>query len=135
MAKKILELDHVFICSSSLDADANALNAFGLQLGGSFIHSGQGTASKCFFFNNAYLELLGLHNQEEVQSKIVRPTRLWERLHWRESKACHFGISFRYIAGAINTSFPLGWQNAGISSRKPLKLPINTQLRKTKIDR
>jgi hypothetical protein len=93
-----LELDHVFVCAASGEADAAGLIRFGLQPGSRRVHAGQGTANVCFFFDNAYLEVLWLHDEREIRSPVVSPLRLWERVHWRESGACPFGIAFRQIA-------------------------------------
>jgi len=37
-------------------------------------HQGQGTANACAFFDNAYLELLWRHDDDDLQSEVVRPT-------------------------------------------------------------
>ncbi|QKD80938.1 hypothetical protein HPC62_01035 [Thermoleptolyngbya sichuanensis A183] len=107
-----LELDHIFVCMPSLAADAQRLVEFGLQPGRSRIHAGQGTEDVCFFFDNAYLELLGLHDQAEVRSPLVAPLRLWERLHWQQTGACPFGISLRLKAGTLDTRSSETWSYA-----------------------
>lgn len=90
-----LELDHIFICVEPNAPEASTLLNFGLQEGRNGVHRGQGTANRCFFFHNAYLELLWSYNSTEIQSSLVQPLHLWERCHWRNSFACPFGISFR----------------------------------------
>jgi hypothetical protein len=50
-----------------------ALVSFGL-FGIEGIHPGQGTANACFFFENAYLEVLWRHDDSELSSAVVRPT-------------------------------------------------------------
>lgn len=52
--------------------------AFGLTEGTSNSHPEQGTANRRFFFPNAMLELLWVHDEHEAQSPLVAPTRLWE---------------------------------------------------------
>lgn len=94
-----LKLDHIFVCTPSLATDAQRLVEFGLQPGRSRIHASQGTENVCFFFDNAYLELLGLQDEAEVRSPLVAPLGLWERLHWQQTGACPFGISLRLKAG------------------------------------
>ncbi|MBD2681815.1 MULTISPECIES: VOC family protein [Nostoc] len=93
-----LELDHIFVCVEPEAPPADLLTAFGLTEGNRRIHQGQGSANVCFFFENAYLELLWLFNINEAQSALVRPTGLWERCRWQETEACPFGISFRSTA-------------------------------------
>lgn len=90
-----LELDHVFVCPEEPAAAVRALSDFGLEIGARRVHAGQGTANACFFFDNAYLEILWRHDDEELQSDVVRPLALWERVRWRETAASPFGIAFR----------------------------------------
>ena len=101
-----LELDHIFVCVEPEAPSAELLIAFGLTEGIRRNHSGQGTANICFFFHNAFLELLWLRDINEVRSPVVRPLGLWERCHWRETQACPFGISFRRAApGSLGLPF------------------------------
>jgi glyoxalase-like protein len=90
-----LTLDHVFVCPEDAAAAESALAGFGLQFARRGVHRGQGTANACVFFDNAYLELLWRDNDDELQSKTVRPVALWERVRWRESGASPFGIALR----------------------------------------
>ncbi len=90
-----LAVDHVFICVENPQAAERALADFGLQFGRRRIHQGQGTANACAFFDNAYLELLSRHDDDELQSEVVRPVGLWERVRWRETGASPFGVAFR----------------------------------------
>ncbi|MDZ8028629.1 MAG: hypothetical protein RMX65_017880 [Nostoc sp. DedQUE01] len=93
-----LELDHIFVCVEPEAPPAGLLTAFGLTEGTRRIHQGQGSANVCFFFENAYLELIWLFDINEIQSPLVRPTGLWERCHWQETQTCPFGIAFRSTA-------------------------------------
>lgn len=104
-----LELDHIFVCTPSLAADAGRLADFGLQPGRSRIHAGQGTENVCFFFDNAYLELLGLHDEAEARSPVVAPLGLWERIHWQQTGACPFGICLRLVSGSPEDLFAETW--------------------------
>src|SRR5258708_38002962 len=72
-----LAVDHVFICVENPHAAERALADFGVQFGRRRIHQGQGTANACAFFDNAYLELLWRHDDDELQSEVVRPLGLW----------------------------------------------------------
>ena len=94
-----LELDHVFICTSDRGASLDALIVAGLSPGPRRVHHGQGTANDCFYFENAYLELLWMNDEVEIRSAAVKPLCLWERIHWRQTGACPFGIAFRPKAG------------------------------------
>jgi hypothetical protein len=90
-----LDVDHVVICVDDAPAAERALTDVGLQFDLRAIHGGQGTANACAFFDNAYLELLSRHDDQELQSRAVRPLALWERLHWRATGASPFGIALR----------------------------------------
>ncbi len=104
-----LEFDHLFICTDSGACEADLLASMGLLEGTANTHPGQGTANRRFFFHNAMLELLWVHNAEEATSDPVRPTRLWERWTNRLSGACPFGISLRPAAGGGNGIALSGW--------------------------
>lgn len=90
-----LELDHVFICTTVDAPAADRLVELGLTEGDPNVHPGQGTACRRFFFHNIMLELLYLHNGQEMQDEAIRPVRLWERLNYRQTGYSPFGISLR----------------------------------------
>ncbi|MBD1846889.1 hypothetical protein H6F89_26475 [Cyanobacteria bacterium FACHB-63] len=100
------EFDHLFICTDVGAANADRLVSFGLVEGSSSQHPGQGTANRRFFFHNAMLEFLWIHDSTEAQSEVICRTRLWER--WSLSvtgdgsfavaegnRVCPFGICLR----------------------------------------
>ena len=89
------ELDHVFFAASDADSVEVVLTQFGLTFTDRRIHHGQGTANACANFENAFFELLRAHDLEELGSDIVRPLGLDERIRWRETGACPFGLCFR----------------------------------------
>lgn len=94
-----LALDHLFVCTSNRTQALEALIAAGLSPGPRRVHKGQGTANDCFYFKNAYLELLWMHDEVEIRSSAVKPLCLWERIHWRQTGACPFGVAFRPMDG------------------------------------
>lgn len=89
------EFDHLFICTDIGACAADRLVSFGLVEGTSNTHPGQGTANRRFFFQNAMLELLWVHDAEEAKSEPIRRTRLWERWTSRKDGACPFGVCLR----------------------------------------
>jgi Glyoxalase-like domain len=93
------EIDHVFVFCRPGAPEADLLLAAGLRIGRERQHPGQGTASKCFFFANAMLELLWVENETEARSALVQPLALWERSRWRDSGASPYGICFRLEPG------------------------------------
>src|SRR5256712_6186320 len=96
-----LAVDHVFICVENPQAAERGVADLGVQFGRRRIHQGQGTANACAFFDNAYLELLWRHDDDELQSEVVRPLGLWERVRWRETGASPFGVAFRPENGEV----------------------------------
>jgi len=89
------QFDHLFICTAIGAPEAERLAGFGLIEGTPNTHPGQGTACRRFFFRNAYLELLWVHDAIEAQSSPAGPTRLWKRWSGRSGVACPFGFGFR----------------------------------------
>lgn len=103
------ELDHLFIWTDIGADEAERLVSFGLVEGTSNTHPGQGTTNRRFFFHNAMLELLWVHDPEEAQSERIRPTQLWERWENRHHGVCPFGICLRPALGFGNTVAFSSW--------------------------
>jgi hypothetical protein len=93
-SKVSLQLDHIFICCDPEAPEAEQLIAAGLIEGTRNKHPGQGTANRRFFFENGFVELLWVHDENEARSEITRKTRLWERWSQRQLDANPFGICF-----------------------------------------
>jgi hypothetical protein len=90
-----LEFDHMFICTAFDAPEADLLVAFGLTEATPNSHPGQGTACRRFFFRNAMLELVWVHDACEVRSPLIAPTRLWERWRYSSTGYSPFGICVR----------------------------------------
>jgi hypothetical protein len=103
------ELDHLFIWTDIGAYEAERLASFGLVEGTSNTHPGQGTTNRRFFFHNAMLELLWVHDPEEARSELIRPTRLWERWIHRNNGTCPFGICLRPVMGSGSTVTFSSW--------------------------
>jgi hypothetical protein len=103
------ELDHLFILTDIGAYEAESLVSFGLVEGTSNTHLGQGTTNRRFFFHNAMLELLWVHDPEEAMSELISPTRLWERWTNRNDRVCPFGICLRSATGSGNTVAFSSW--------------------------
>jgi hypothetical protein len=99
------EFDHLFICTDIGAWEAERLISFGLIEGSSNIHRGQGTTNRRFFFHNAMLELLWVHNPEEAKSEQIHLTRLWERWINRNNGACPFGVCLRPADSSNRVAF------------------------------
>ncbi|MEO0814134.1 MAG: VOC family protein, partial [Myxococcota bacterium] len=63
----MLELDHVFVMISDGVRQHRALEALGLVETYRRIHPGQGTKNICYAFENAFLELLWVHDEHEAR--------------------------------------------------------------------
>jgi Glyoxalase-like domain len=94
-----LQLHHVFVCTSVGAPEAADLLDAGLSEGSANTHPGQGTASRRFFFESGFLELLWVHDEREAQSTLTAPTKLWDRWVERGRAANPFGICFSSADG------------------------------------
>lgn len=95
------ELDHVFVATPDPKAEASAVE-FGLAPTDRRHHEGQGTVNACALFENAYLELLFSANEAELASTLVQPLGLAERIDWKRTGACPFGVCFRPADAAFD---------------------------------
>jgi hypothetical protein len=105
------ELDHVFVCTAAGAPEANGLIAFGLAEGKPNVHPGQGTSNRRFFFRNAMLELLWVHDEAQARSPATARTRLFERWKSRNDGACPFGLCFRSTGPGATPPFS-AWKYA-----------------------
>lgn len=108
-----MELDHIFIFTNQAEQVAEALKTFGLSEGTANVHPGQGTACRRFFFQNAYLELAWVINEDEIKNQLIERTKLWERSQYEFTKYCPFGLCFRNeqpSSHSISLSFEDGWR-------------------------
>ncbi len=88
-------LDHIFVLTDAHEDAMARLAEAGFAVSTQRNHPGQGTANRCVFFENGYLELLWVADRAEVCSATTQPTELDERSRWRETAASPFGIALR----------------------------------------
>ena len=95
-----LERDHIFIWVSPGAPEAATLQKLGLYTDGKVHkHVGQGTSSKVFSFENAYLELIWIDEPEVARRKGQEMgTDLLARAAWKQTGASPFGIGLHYRA-------------------------------------
>lgn len=98
-----MQLDHVFCFVSPEGLEIAALEALGMRVSYRRAHPGQGTASACFVFENAFIELLWITAEAEARSSLIARTQLWERSLWRKTDFSPFGIAWRGAATRIDT--------------------------------
>jgi glyoxalase-like protein len=119
-----VEVDHVFVSCSIGAPEGDRLIELGLVEGSPNRHPGQGTANRRFFFANAMLELIWVHNPAEAQSDAepARRLHLWERWAGRDGAACPFGVCLRPTAGTADVApFP-AWEYR--PSYAPVGMPV-----------
>jgi hypothetical protein len=87
-----MDIDHIFIFTNDKGKIAEQLVEFGLSEGSSRVHIGQGTTNRKFYFNNFFLEILWVHNEDEIKSELIEPTGLWQRANFRENNFSPFGL-------------------------------------------
>ena len=87
-----MQIDHIFIFSTNQGQEADELVNFGLVEGSSRVHPGQGTTNRKFYFENFFLEILWVHDQQEAQSPQTAITHLWERSLHYENSYSPFGL-------------------------------------------
>lgn len=87
-----MTIDHIFIFTDDKGKVAEELVDFGLSEGSNRIHVGQGTANRKFYFENFFLEILWVHNVQELTSDKTKPMGLWERAEYQTTLASPFGL-------------------------------------------
>jgi hypothetical protein len=118
------ELDHLFVWTDVGGPEAERLAAFGLTEGTPNTHHGQGTACRRFFFCNAYLELVWVHDPDEAQTGPVGLTQLWPRWGGRHTGASPFGVGLRSThPGTSGAPFP-AWEYRPIYLPAPLTIHV-----------
>jgi hypothetical protein len=93
-------LDHLFIFTPVGAPEAERLLGCGLTEGERNVHLGQGTASRRFFFRNAMLKCLWVHDVHKARGGAIDRMRLRERWNDRAIGASLFGIALRPLQSA-----------------------------------
>jgi hypothetical protein len=102
------QLDHVFLAVPDLARSEQLLSEFGMTITERRAHRGQGTTNACAMFENAFFELLAPEDAAELESDLVKPLGLNERIHWLRTGACPFGICFGLSQGVNDgTTLPV----------------------------
>jgi Glyoxalase-like domain len=90
-----MELDHIFVFTAQPEIDVQKLKTLGISETYRRDHIGQGTRNACFAFENAFLELLWITDQEQAGSPLIARSGLLERSQWQTRRTCPFGIAWR----------------------------------------
>ncbi|MBO0932426.1 VOC family protein [Fibrella aquatilis] len=93
-----MDADHIFIFTDDNGKTADQLVEFGLTEGSNRVHVGQGTTNRKFYFDNFFLEILWVHDTNEIESEKIKPIGLWQRAEFKINNFSPFGLCI------INTS-------------------------------
>jgi len=115
-----LALDRLFVCTRKGAPEGDQLVAMGLTEGGPTTHAGQGTANRRFFFHNATIELIWVHDEAEARSEAAARTRIFDRWKGRNEGTCPFGICVRSKATPPFTA----WDYRPIYLPPPLSISV-----------
>ena len=93
----------IFLFGLQRAPEAKALEDAGLRAFGEITHhSGQGTASKVFLFENAYLELIWVDDElAATKNKASTGIDMRTRAQWKQTEASPFGVGFHYLPGKV----------------------------------
>ena len=72
-----MELDHIFICVNRDAPESAVIKEFGLVEGAPNLYHGEGTASRRFFFKNAFIDLLWIDNAKEALADNTKRTNIF----------------------------------------------------------
>ena len=87
-----MDIDHIFIFTNTNGKIADELIFFGLTPNESRVHKGQGTSNRTFSFENFFLEIAWVNNEQEIKSNLVKPTGLWQRAEFFKNNFSPFGL-------------------------------------------
>ena len=89
--------------------EIKALEDIGLRaLAEATHHIGQGTASRVFVFENAYLELIWVDDEQAATKNAARTgIDMKTRAQWKQTGASPFGIGLHYLPGKAAAPFPV----------------------------
>ena len=93
-----MDADHIFIFTDDNGKVADQLVKLGLTEGSNRVHVGQGTTNRKFYFDNFFLEILWVHDTNEIESEKIKPIGLWQRAKFKINSFSPFGLCI------INTS-------------------------------
>lgn len=98
-------IDHIFIFSTNEGQEAEELVEFGFKEGSGRSHPGQGTTNRKFYFQNFFLEILWVHDPNEIQSSRTSITGLWDRSNYSLNNCSPFGLCLGDLKGGEESIF------------------------------
>ena len=93
------KINHIFIFCDNHDEVAQEFIDFGFVEGSNRVHENQGTRNRKFYFDNFFLEIIWVHDVDEVTNHTTEPSRLYERSKYSENGYSPFGLCLNYAVG------------------------------------
>lgn len=132
-AQDLLEIDHIFIIVPPGAHEAQVLQDAGFSLApDTSRHVGQGTASVFFRFENVYLELIWVVDEEE---RDAGETEIATRMARRERNSSPFGVGLRTVEEEVTETLPFStrsyqsaWMRPGTEIRLANDVPWHEPL-------
>ena len=87
-----MDADHIFIFTDDNGKVADQLVKLGMIEGSNRVHVGQGTTNRKFYFDNFFLEILWVHDTNEIESDKIKPIGLWQRAKFKINNFSPFGL-------------------------------------------
>jgi len=97
-----MEIDHIFIFSNNEGIESESLVESGFTEGSNRRHKGQGTINRKFYFENFFLEILWVVDQNEITQTPTKETGLWERANYTQNTISRFGLCLLNEEGTDN---------------------------------
>ena len=91
-----MKTNHIFIFCDNHEEVVNELLAFGFMEGSNRIHPNQGTQNRKFYFNDFFIEILWVHNFDEIQNERSKKSKLYERAEHKTNTCSAFGLCLNY---------------------------------------
>ncbi|GAA0872160.1 hypothetical protein GCM10009117_13070 [Gangjinia marincola] len=85
-------VDHIFIFSTENGKEADELIKQGFVEGPSRVHPGQGTVNRKFLVENFFLEILWVHNHNEIDQPVFKDIGLYDRAYFEKFSCSRFGL-------------------------------------------
>lgn len=85
-------VDHIFIFTDDQGQVADSLLDLGFIEGSNRVHDGQGTSNRKFYFDNFFLEIIWVHDKQQIISENTSPMGLWQRANYKNSGFSPYGL-------------------------------------------
>jgi|TARA_R110002050_G_scaffold295192_1_gene453744 hypothetical protein len=87
-----MDIHHLFIFTNNIDDLIQELLTLGFKEGSNRVHKGQGTSNRKIYFENFFIELIYISNEQEIKKDICINSGLTRRAYYKQNQASPFGI-------------------------------------------